>query len=75
MLKREAKDFHELGIKDADKTNVKNDWQGSIRYAFFNLKEYSQRCLEDAKKWEEEEKASHFKVFKSFTHLNEFPPY
>ena len=39
----------------------------------FNLKEYSQRCLEDAKKWEEEKKASYFKVSQSFTHLNEFP--
>ena len=72
ILKREVKDFHELGIKDADKTNVKNNWQGSIRYAPFNLKECSQRCLEDAKKWVEEEKTRHFKVSQSFTHLNEF---
>ena len=36
-------------------------------------RKYAIIIIENKKKWEKEEKASHFKVSKSFTHLNEFP--
>ena len=36
-------------------------------------RKYAIIIIENKKKWKEEEKASHFKVSKSFTHLNEFP--
>ena len=34
-------------------------------------RKYAIIIIENKKKWEEEEKASHFKVSQSFTHLNE----
>ena len=34
-------------------------------------RKYAIIIIENKKKWEKEEKASHFKVSKSFTHLNE----
>ena len=36
-------------------------------------RKYAIIIIENKKKWKEEEKVSHFKVSKSFTHLNEFP--
>lgn len=57
-----------------DKTNVKNDWQGSIRYAPFDEKDYIQRVQPDVDKWDCDllhKKIEHFKISQSFTHLNE----
>ena len=73
-LKNEVHESYELGIKSVDKTNVKNDWQGSIRYARFDLKDYTQRVRHDVDKWHCDllhKKIEHFKVSQSFTHLNE----
>lgn len=73
-LKNEVNKPDELGIKNMDKTNVKNDWQGSIRYAPFDEKDYIQRVQPDVDKWDCDllhKKIEHFKVSQSFTHLNE----
>lgn len=74
MLKNEVHESYELGIKNTDKTNIKNDWQGSIRYAPFDEKDYVQRVQHDADKWSCDlllRKIEHFKFSQSFTHLNE----